>query len=191
MCIYTRVAKGPGRCISVRNTLTRSPRVLFTLGTPSRCATRPVIPMVRSSRWSCLIRLQARWPRIDIFAWVFQAIGREIARPRHILYAYANRPRLPPSLSIRLSVRLPRVRPFFLASCFSVVTPRAQTRPLCLTLSLSRRRLFHLYDPYQLLGAIKPEMFLVIACCNDAWGFSREITNIKHSQNIYYFIKEI
>lgn len=180
-----QVAEGPGRCISVR-TLTRTPRV-FTLGTPPRCAARPVIPMVRSSRWSCLIRLQARWPRIDIFAWVFQAIGREIARPRHILYAYANRPRLPPSLSIRLSVRLPRVQPFSLASCFSVVTPRAQTRPLCLTLSLSHCRLFDLHDPYQYWRNKTRNVSRYCVLQWYLWGLSRAL----NSQNIYYLIKEI
>lgn len=172
------IAEGPGRCVSVR-TLTRTQRVFHRLGTPLRYATRPVIPMVRSSRWSCLIRLQARWPGIDIFAWVFQAIGREIARPRHILYAYANRPRLPPSLSIRLSVCLPRVQPFlprlvFLRCNTTCTNKSALFVPIPLRLSP-----FRLVQFLSVLGAMKTEIFLVIMSCNDAWRvFSK---NYEHS----------
>lgn len=101
------------------HTLMKVRTKVFTLeGTLPRC---PVIPMVRSSRWSCLIWLQAR---IDIFAWVFQAIGREIAPPRHILYAYANRPHLPPSpprSSARLSARTLVISPLLRVPSLSFI----------------------------------------------------------------------
>jgi len=162
-CAYTyirHIAEGSGRRVNVC-TLTRTSGVCSWLGTPPRCPTHPVIPMVRSSRWSCLIRLQARWSRIDIFAWVFQAIGREIARSRHILYAYANRPRLSPSLSIRLSVRLPRVQPVLpclvFLPCVRCNTTCTNKTTLFNPLSLSCCRLFDLYDPYQYLVQWKPK----------------------------------
>lgn len=143
-------------------------------------------------RWSCLIRLQARWPRIDIFAWVFQAIGREIARPRHILYAYANRPRLPPSLC-------PFVCPFVcpVSSRFSLVFLRCNTTctnktalfdPIPLPLSP-----FRLVWSLSVLGAIKPEMFLVIACAVILEGgcfFFQKLEAALNALNVCYLLKE-
>lgn len=141
------IAEGPGRCVSVR-TLTRTPGV-FTLATSLRCPSRYTYGQVE--------------PLV-----LLNQITSEVAEDRYFRVSFpGNRPRdsaasayficvreptpLPPSLFIRLSVRLPRVQPFSLASCFSVVTPCAQTRPPYLTLSLSCR-LFDLYDSYQYLA---------------------------------------
>ena len=63
-----------------------------------------VIGMARSSRWSCLIWLQADRVGIDIFAWVFQAIGREIAR-LGIFYTRSGWPTPFTTLSVCPSVR--------------------------------------------------------------------------------------
>lgn len=129
------IAEGPGCCVSVRTRTHIRTKVFALEGTPPRC---PVIPMVRSSRWSCLIWLQAR---IDIFAWVFQAIGREIAPPRHILYAYANRPHLPPSL-------VPFVCPFVCS--YPVISPLLRVPSLSFIVTprrvVNERTYYRLFD---------------------------------------------